>query len=61
MHERGVDLKIEADSVSALPRPNGGAPARQQHEPATKASPWREMLDMLRLKDPHRRKRSEED
>jgi hypothetical protein len=61
MHERGVDLTIDAVSASALPPPRGGAPAWRAREPGTKPSRWTEMLDLLRLRDPHRRDWSEED
>jgi Uncharacterized protein conserved in bacteria (DUF2171) len=61
IHERGVDLTIDAAAAGALPQPHGGAPAWRANEPGTTPSRWREMLDLLRLRDPHRRNWSEED
>ena len=61
IHERGVDLTIDAASAAALEQPHGGAPAWRANEPGTTPSRWREMLDRLRLRDPHRRNWSEED
>jgi sporulation protein YlmC with PRC-barrel domain len=61
IHERGVDLRIDAASAAALPQPHGGAPAWRDNEPGVKPSRWSEMLDLLRLRDPHRRDFSEED
>ena len=61
IHERGVDLTIDAAAAAALPRPHGGAPAWRDNEPGVKPSRWTEILDRLRLRDPHRRDWSEED
>ena len=61
IHERGVDLTIDSAAAAALPQPRGGAPAWRTNEPGTRPSRWREMLDLLRLRDPHRRDWSEED
>ncbi len=61
IHERGVDLTIDAASAAALEQPHGGAPAWRANEPGVKPSRWSEMLDRLRLRDPHRRDWSEED
>jgi len=61
IHERGVDLTIDAASAAALEQPYGGAPAWRANEQGTTPSRWREMLDRLRLRDPHRRNWSEED
>jgi hypothetical protein len=61
IHERGVDLTIDAAAAAALPQPHGGAPAWRANEPGTKPSRWKEMLDRLRLRDPHRRNWSAED
>jgi Uncharacterized protein conserved in bacteria (DUF2171) len=61
IHERGVDLTIDADAAAALPEPHGGAPAWRANEPGTKPGRWRELLDRLSLRDPHRRNWSEED
>jgi sporulation protein YlmC with PRC-barrel domain len=61
IHERGVDLTIDAAGAAGLPEPRGGAPSFRANEPGTKPSRWTEMLDLLRLRDPHRRDWSEED
>ncbi len=61
IHERGVDLRIDADAVGALGEPHGAAPAWRVDEPGVKPSRWREMLDRLSLRDPKRRNWSEED
>jgi hypothetical protein len=61
IHERGVDLTIDAATAAALSQPHGGAPAWRAREPGTKPGRWRDMLDLLRLRDPHRRNWSEED
>lgn len=61
IHERGVDLTIDPSSTAALGQPHGGAPAWRANEPGAKPGRWREMLDLLRLRDPHRRNWSEED
>jgi hypothetical protein len=61
IHERGVDLTIDAAAAAALTEPHGGASAWRVNEPGAKPSRWREMLDLLRLRDPHRRDFSEEE
>lgn len=50
LHERGVDLRINAASVTELPHPHGDAPALQIKDPSTKTKRWREVLDMVSLK-----------
>jgi sporulation protein YlmC with PRC-barrel domain len=47
LHERGVDLRIDAAAVADLPEPHGAAPARRVLEPGVKPSRWKQMLDML--------------
>ncbi len=61
IHERGVDLRIDASAVNALEAPHGAAPAWRVHEPGAKPSTWRELLDRMLLRDPKRRNWSEED
>jgi hypothetical protein len=61
IHEHGVDLRIAAGAAEALPEPHGSAPAFRVNEPGVKPSRWREMLDLLSLRDPKRRDWSEED
>lgn len=53
LHERGVDLAIDAAAVSQLPEPHGAAPVRRVNEPGVKPSPWRELLNKIELR-PHR-------
>jgi hypothetical protein len=47
LHERGVDLRIDAAAVQALPEPHGAAPARRILEPGVKPSRWKHLVDML--------------
>jgi hypothetical protein len=61
IHERGVDLRIDANEVARLPEPHGGAHAWRVREPGVRPSRWREMLDLLSLRDPKRRNWREED
>jgi sporulation protein YlmC with PRC-barrel domain len=61
IHERGVDLRIDAATAAELPAPHGAAPAWRVHEPGTKPSRWLQMLDRLSLRDPKRRNWSDDD
>lgn len=61
LHERGVDLRIDAATAAALPEPHGGAPAWQDAEPGVKPSRWQQVLDMVTGKDPNARSWREED
>jgi hypothetical protein len=45
LHERGVDLQIDADAAAALPEPHGGAPAARVLEPGIKPNRWQHILD----------------
>ena len=47
LHERGVDLRIDAAAAGELPEPHGAAPARRVHEPGLKPSRWSHIVDML--------------
>src|SRR5579884_2623099 len=47
LHERGVDLRIDAEAAAGLPEPHGAAPAEAVREPGVKPSRWRELVDML--------------
>ena len=47
LHERGVDLRIDAAAAHGLPTPEGGAPAMHVHEPGIKPTRWRHVLEML--------------
>lgn len=50
LHERGVDLRIDAASVTRLPLPHGDAPDLRIKDPTIKTKRWKEVLDMVRLK-----------
>jgi hypothetical protein len=47
LHERGVDLRIDAATAAALPAPHGAAPAWRVHEPGVKPHRWTHLLDRL--------------
>lgn len=55
LHERGVDLRIDAAAVDELPEPHGSAPARRVLEPGVKPSRWNQLVDMLTGASPSRR------
>lgn len=61
LHERGVDLGIDASECAGLPEPSGAAPAWRVHEPGVKPSRWKEMVDLLGGKGRHRRDWDSED
>jgi hypothetical protein len=61
LHEHGVDLRLDAADVSALPEPHGGAPAWRVHEPGIKPSRWSHILDRISGAKPTRRDWSERD
>jgi hypothetical protein len=61
LHERGVDLKIDAAEAAALPEPHGAAPAWRDNEPGVKPSRWSHMVDMLSGASPMRRNWKKED
>ncbi|HYB31419.1 MAG TPA: hypothetical protein VEF89_32825 [Solirubrobacteraceae bacterium] len=61
LHERGVDLRIDAAAVAGLPEPHGGAPAWREREPGIKPSRWQQLLDLTTGKDPRSRSWQEED
>jgi len=47
LHERGVDLRIDAAAAAALPAPHGGAEAWQVYEPGVKAGRWTHFVDIM--------------
>jgi hypothetical protein len=47
LHERGVDLRIDAAAAAELPEPHGAAPVRHVHEPGLRPSRWHQIVDML--------------
>lgn len=61
LHERGVDLRIDAAEAAALPEPHGGAPAWRENEPGVKPSGWKRLVDLVSGKDPRSRGWHEED
>jgi len=52
LHERGVDLRIDAAAAAALPAPHGGAPVWRDLEPGVKPSRWERFVDVVVGKDP---------
>jgi hypothetical protein len=52
LHERGVDLCIDASAAAALPLPEGAAPAWRLHEPGIKPTHWRHLVDRLEGANP---------
>jgi hypothetical protein len=61
LHEHGVDLRIDAAAVIALPKPHGAAPAWRVHEPGAKPSGWTHLLDRLKPRSQRPQDWSEED
>jgi hypothetical protein len=61
LHERGVDLRIDAAAAAALEPPHGGAPAWREVEPGVKPSRWQRLLDLTTGKDPRSRSWQQED
>lgn len=61
LHERGVDLRIDAAAAAALPEPHGGAPAWRDREPGVKPSRWTQILDLMTGRDSRGRNWTEKD
>jgi hypothetical protein len=61
LHERGVDLRIDAAAAASLPSPHGGAPAWRDREPGVRPSPWRHLVDLISGFDSRARGWREED
>ena len=61
LHERGVDLSIDASEVRSLPHPHGAAPAWHDREPGVKPHSWQKFVDKLTGKGPLDRNWSKED
>jgi len=56
LHERGVDLRIDAAEAAKLPGPEGGSsPEWRVQEPGGKPSRWQHMLDRFTGGDPLKR------
>ncbi len=61
LHERGVDLRIDAAAVAELEPPARGAPAWRDVEPGVKPSRWKRFLDLIDRQGPAARGWEEED
>jgi hypothetical protein len=61
LHDRGVDLLIDADAVATLPEPHGGAPAARVNEPGVKPSRWQHFVDRFTHAETGRKDWREED
>jgi hypothetical protein len=61
LHERGVDLRIDARAAAALPEPDRASVSWRVHEPGVKPSRWRRLLDELEGLGPTRRDWDKED
>jgi hypothetical protein len=61
LHERGVDLRIDAAAAAALSEPHGGAPAWHDREPGVQPRRWTHLLDLVSGKDSRQRDWTEED
>lgn len=55
LHERGVDLRIDAARAATLPAPNGGSPAYRANEPGVAPSRWTHIVDIIAGRDPRGR------
>ena len=47
LHERGVDLSIDAAQAAALPEPGGAAPVWHDAEPGVRPSAWSHFVHRL--------------
>ena len=47
LHERGVDLGIDATAAAALPEPHGAAPVWRDAEPGVRPSAWSHFVGRL--------------
>lgn len=54
LHERGVDLDMDATSAATLPSPHGAAPSWRLPEPGVKPSAWKHLVDRLKPSSPGR-------
>jgi len=52
LHERGVDLRLDAAAVAELPAPDGSAPAYRVREPGVKPSRWTHLAERMSGKNP---------
>jgi membrane-bound lytic murein transglycosylase B len=61
LHERGVDLRIDAAAAAALPEPEKAASAWRVREPGVRPSRWKRIVDALSGADPKQRNWTKED
>jgi len=61
IHERGVDLRIDAAAASALPHPEHASAEWHVREPGVKPSRWKHLVDRVTGADPMKRDWAEED
>ncbi len=61
IHERGVDLRIEAAAAAQLPHPQSAPAEWRLQEPGVKPSRWKHVLDMLTGADPMKQNWTKED
>jgi hypothetical protein len=47
IHERGVDLRIDAAAAAELPHPDSAPGEWRVNEPGVKPSRWKQILDMV--------------
>jgi hypothetical protein len=60
LHERGADLRIDAQAVAQLSEPHGAAPAKRIREPGIRPGRWTELLDMITGRPRHGREWQDE-
>jgi hypothetical protein len=60
LHERGVDLRIDATETAALPEPHGASQGWRVHEPGVRPSRWAHLVGTLTGRDPKRDNWTEE-
>jgi hypothetical protein len=61
LHERGVDLRIDAAAAAALPEPHGAAPAWRARDPGVKPSRWTHLTDLMSGRGSRQRDWTKED
>ena len=54
LHERGVDLLIDAEEARGLAAPHGAAPVWRDSEPGVKPSSWSHVIGMFGPNGPKR-------
>jgi PRC-barrel domain protein len=60
LHERGVDLRIDAAAVAGLPEPHGAAGVWRDRDPGVKPSRWKHIVDLMSGANPRGRDWTEE-